>query len=426
MNKILDKVMKFSQAKYMRILTNGFMSVAAITIAGSIFTLVKSLPIPIWQTFLTSSGLGDILAIPVAVTSDLMAVWIALGMGAAVAKEFDKDKLSCALVALGSFMVLTPFTGTLYAPDYSSATPVPNVIPVSSLGAQGIFLSMIAGILGARLYILLIDKNIRLKMPESVPANVSGMFEMMIPAGLVFLVFLVVRWGLSLTSFGTAQNFIYTILQTPIMAVGGGLGGLLVYLTLSKLLWVFGVHGSMVCYSAMAAIIGTVSTANAAAFAAGTPAPYPEWGFMSILMDFSVLPLGLVMLVFAKSQQYKSLSKVSLPTSLFNISEPQVFGIPLVMNPVMAIPMVLLQPINLLLTVGAMKIGFLAPPTGAGMNNFMPTLIQGPLLNAHWTGFVWFALLLVLDFVIWMPFFKIIDKKACEQEAAQAAEAAKA
>lgn len=421
MNNILDKIMKFTQAKYMRILTNGFMSVAAITIAGSIFTLVKSLPIPAWQTFLASSGFGDILSIPVSVTSDLMAIWIALGMGAAVAKEFDKDKLACSLVGLGSFMMLTPFTGMLYSADYTSVTPVPNVIPVSSMGAQGIFLAMIAGICGARLYALLIDKNIKLKMPDSVPANVSGMFEMMIPAGLVFLVFLMVRWGFTLTSFGTAQNFIYGILQAPMMSIGGGVAGAVAFLTLSKLLWVFGVHGGMVCYSALAVIIGTAGAANAAAFASGTPAPYPEFALTALLMDFPVLPLGLVMLVFAKSQQYKSLSKISLPTSLFNISEPQVFGIPLVMNPVMAVPFVLLQPINFFLTWGAIKIGFLAPPTGAGINNFMPTILIGPLMNAHWSGAVWVIILLAINFVIWTPFFKVIDRKACEQEAADAA-----
>lgn len=421
MNNILDKIMKFTQAKYMKILTNGFMSMAAITIAGSIFTLVKSLPIPAWQTFLTSSGFGDILSIPVSVTSDLMAVWVALAMGAAVAKEFDKDRLSCALVGLGSFMMLTPFVGVLRSADYTTSTPVPNVIPVSSMGAQGIFLAMIAGILGARLYAFFIDKNIKLKMPDSVPQNVSGMFEMMIPAGLVFLVFLVARWGFSVTDYGTAQNFIYKVLQTPVMAIGGGVGGVIVYLTLSKLLWLFGVHGGMVCYSAMAVIIGTAGAANAAAFAAGTPAPYPEWVWSALLMDFPVLPLGIVMLVFAKSQQYKSLSKISLPTSLFNISEPQVFGIPLVMNPVMAVPFVLLQPINFLLTWGANKIGFLATPTGAGINNFMPTPILAALQNAHWSGAVWAIILIVINCIIWLPFFKVIDKKACEQEAAEAA-----
>lgn len=420
-NKILDKIVGFTQMRYMRVLMDGFMSVAAITIAGSIFTLVKSLPIPAWQSFLTSSGFGDILSIPVSVTSDLMAVWIALGMGYAMAKQFDKDKLACALVGLGSFMMLTPFTGMLYSADYTSATPVPNVIPVGSLGAQGIFLAMIAAILGARIYAFCIDKNIKIKMPESVPQNVSGMFEMMLPAGLVFLVFLLIRWGFTLTPFGTAQNFIYGILQAPMMSIGGGVAGAVAFLTLSKLLWVFGVHGGMVCYSAMAMVIGTAGAANTAAFAAGTPAPYPEFCWTALLMDFPVLPLGLVMLVFAKSQQYKSLSKIALPTSLFNISEPQVFGIPLVMNPVMAAPFVLLQPINFFLTWGANKIGFLATPTGAGINNFIPTPILGALLNAHWSGAVWVIILIAIDFVIWLPFFKIIDKKACEQEAADAA-----
>ena len=427
MNGILEKVMKFTQAKYMRILTNGFMNVAAITIAGSIFTLVKSLPIPVWQTFLANSGLGDILSIPVSITSELMALWVALGMGAAVAKEFDKDKLACALVGLGAFMVLTPFTATVYSADYTSSTQVSGVIPVSAMGAQGIFLAMIAGLLGARLYAFLLDKNIKLKMPDSVPANVSGMFEMMIPAGLVFLAFLVARWGFSMTEFGTAQTFIYKILQTPIMAVGGGVAGAVIYLTFSKVLWLFGVHGSMVCYSAMAVIIGTASAANTAAFAAGTAAPYPQWAWaMMLLMDFSVLPLTLVMLTFSKSQQYRALAKVALPTSFFNISEPLVFGMPLVMNPIMAAPFVLLQPINYLLTWLANKIGFLAAPTGAGINNFMPTLLIGPLQNAHWSGFVWVVILIAIDFVIWTPFFKVLDKKACEQEAAEAVEATEA
>ena len=425
MNGILDKIMRFTQAKYMRILTNGFMNVAAITIAGSIFTLVKSLPIPVWQTFLASSGLGDILSIPVSITSELMALWVALGMGAAVAKEFDKDKLACALVGLGAFMVLTPFTATVYSADYTSSTQVSGVIPVSAMGAQGIFLAMIAGLLGARLYAFLLDKNIKLKMPDSVPANVSGMFEMMIPAGMVFLAFLVARWVFSMTPYETAQNFIYSILQTPIMAVGGGAVGVVVYLTTSKILWSFGVHGGMVAYSAMAAVIGTATAANAAAFAAGTAAPYPEWAWAIGLMgDFSLLPLTLVMLIFAKSEQYRALSKVALPTSLFNISEPMIFGMPMVLNPVMGAPFILLQPINFLLTLAANKIGFLASPTGAGINNFMPTLIIGPLQNAHWSGFVWVALLMAFDFMVWIPFVKIIDKKACEQEAAEAAEAA--
>lgn len=422
-DKILDKIVRFTQMRYMRVLMDGFMSVAALTIAGSIFTLVKSLPIPVWQSFLTSSGFGDILSIPVSATSDLMAVWIALGMGSAVSKEFNKDKLSCALMGLGTFMLLTPFSATVYSADYTSSTVVPNVISVGSLGAQGIFLAMLAGILGSRLYIFFLDKGWKIKMPESVPQNVSGMFEMMLPAGLTFLVFLAARVGISMTPFGTAQNLIYGVLQAPLMSIGGGVAGVFVFLLVGKLLWVFGVHGSMVAYSAMAAIIGTAQAANAAAFAAGTPAPYPEWCYAFLFMDFAIFPLCLVMITTAKSQQYKALAKIALPTSFFNISEPLVFGMPLVMNPILAVPFVLIQPLDFALTLLVNKIGLVAGPTGAGINNFLPTIFQLPMLTAHWSGLVWAVVLIVLDYFLWLPFFKMADKRVCQQEAAEAAAA---
>lgn len=417
MNKFLEKVVALTQAKYMRILTNGFISIAAISIAGSLFTLVKSLPITPWLNFLASSGLGDILSIPISITTDLMGIYVVLGMAHALAKEFGKDPLPSCLVALGAFMLLTPFTSTVYSADYSQSMQASGIIPVSALGSQGIFLAIIVGLTASRLYIFFIDRGWKLKMPDSVPANVAGMFEMMIPSGLTFLVYLIIRWAFSITPYGTAQSFIYGILQTPLMAIGGGAAGALVYLTIAKLLWCFGVHGGMVAYAGLSSIMMAAMTANASAFAAGQSIPYLGWAYTTVLMDFSVLSLTLVMLATAKSKQFKLLGKIGLPTSLFMITEPVVFGTPLVMNPIIDIPFVLLQPVNFLLTMLVSKIGLLAPATGAGINNMIPGPIQLALINGHWTGLVWGCILLVLDFVIYLPFFKVIDKKACKQEA---------
>lgn len=423
MNNIFNKIVSFTQMKYMRVITNGFMSVAAVSIAGSIFTLIKSLPIIAWQTFLTNSGLGSILSIPVSITSDLMALYIVIAMAVQVSKEFKKDGLSCAVIALGAFMILTPFTATVYNADYTEATQVSNVISVSALGAQGIFLAIIVGITASRLYIFFDEKGWKIKMPDSVPPNVTKMFEMMIPGGLVFLVYLVIRWGFSLTSFATAQSFIYTILQAPLVNIGGGYAGVFVYCVLSKILWLFGIHGGMVCYSAMASIMGTVGAANAAAFAAGTAAPYPEWGWALVLMDAHVLPLTIAMMMVCKSQQFKTLSKLSLPTSIFNISEPLVFGVPVVMNPIIAIPFIITEIFNVVATLGLSSLGILAAPTGASINNMIPTPIQAMLINSSWTGLVWGILIIVINVVIYLPFVKMLDKKALEDEAAQAAEA---
>lgn len=421
MNNILQKIIGFTQSKYMRILTNAFMSVAAISIAGSLFMLVKSLPIEPWQEFLTASGIGEILSIPVAITTDLMAIYIVIAMAYTLAKEFKKDAFSAAIIALGAFMILTPFTATTYTQDSATGEVIAqitqNVIPISSVGAQGIFLAILTGLCSSRLYIFFNDRGWKIHMPESVPSNVTKMFEMMIPGGLVFVVFLLIRWGFSVTSFGTAQAFIYTMLQKPLVLVGGGFWGCLVYLTVGKFLWIFGIHGSMVAYASFSAIMATVMAENTSAFASGVACPNPVWAWSSVLMDFSILALTIVMLIQAKSKQFKLLSKLSLPTSLFMISEPMVFGTPIVMNPIIAIPFVLLQPINLILTVLMNNIGFLAMPTGAGINNMIPGPIQMALINGHWSGFVWGAILLIIDIIIYMPFFKVIDKKALKEEA---------
>ena len=98
MNKFLQKIVGFTQSKYMRIITNGFMSVAAIGICGSIFTLLKSIPIPVYQTFLANSGLGDILSIPVSITSDLMAAYVVLAMAYTLSKEFNENAFAEEIV----------------------------------------------------------------------------------------------------------------------------------------------------------------------------------------------------------------------------------------------------------------------------------------------------------------------------------------
>ncbi len=427
MNKFLQKIVGFTQSKYMRIITNGFMSVAAISIAGSIFNLLKSIPIPVYQTFLTTSGLGDILSIPVSITSDLMAVYVVLSMAYTLAKEFKENAFAAAVVSLGAFMLLTPFVGTARSMDPATGEIVTqtmaNVVPVSSLGAQGIFLAIIVGLLASRLYIFFIQKGWKIKMPDSVPDSVAKMFEMMIPGGLVFIIFLAVRWGFSLTSFGTAQAFIYSILQQPLMLIAGGTLGCVVYVTVAKFLWIFGVHGGMVAYAALATVIGAAGAANGSAFAAGAAAPYPDWIWANMIMDFSILPLSLVMLFTAKSKQYKTLSKIALPTSIFNISEPLVFGIPLIMNPIMAVPFVLLQPVNMLLTMLVTRIGLVAQATGAGISTQLPTPIMAAFINSHWSGAVWAIVLMALNCVVWYPFFRAVDRKTlAEEQANEAAE----
>jgi PTS system cellobiose-specific IIC component len=92
------------------------------------------------------------------------------------------------------------------------------------------------------------------------------------------------------------------------------------------------------------------------------------------------------------------------------------FGTPIVMNPIFLIPFIASPVISLFATLGVMKIGLVAMPTGATVNNFIPLPILGSLVNAHWTGFVWTCILIVLNMALYYPFFLIADKKALQDE----------
>ncbi len=424
MDNIVQKITEFTNTRYMRILMNGFMGITAVTICGSLFTLLKSIPIGPWIDFLTTSGIGDILSIPVTITTDVISVYIVLSMAYQTAKSFNRDGFAAALVGLGSFLLLTPFQTTVYNADRTQSLMATGVIPTGALGAQGMFLAIFTGILAARIYIFFMDRGWTIKMPASVPANVSGMFSSLIPGGLTFLVFLLIRYGFSVTSYQTAQAFVYSLVQTPLVAVGGGWPGLIVKTIMTSIFWLFGIHGGMVTYVAFAPIMTVMMAENRAAFAAGMACPHPEWAIatMVILIGGGGATLGMNLLMntkLVKSQQLKALGKLALPASIFNINEPLVFGTPIILNPFLAVPYIVAPLLNLLICMIFYKIG-LFEPTGAGFNSFMPFFILGPLMTGNILGIIAPTVCVAVDTFLYMPFLKAYDAKLCKDEAAAA------
>lgn len=426
LDKLTEKVMKFAQYRYIKIIMNAFMAIAAFSIGASLFSLVASIPIPFWQDFLTSSGLGEILRIPINMVSNLYAVMLVLAVGYEVAKSFKQNPLPAAMVAFGSFMIVTPFFAEVSVTTEAGETirgMAQNIIPVGSLGSQGIFLAMLSGLLAARLYVYLLEKNIKLKMPSSLPPSVAGMFETMIPAGIVFTLFIVFRVFFAQTSYGTMQSFIYTILQKPLMGIGGSPQGAALYLMAGKMLWMFGIHGDLLTYATLGTVRQAATQANMAAFASGDALPYLEWGLLTPLANVGILALTLLLLV-SKAKQYKSLGRIAISTSLFNITEPVMFGFPVILNPIMFIPFVLSPGISLFLTSFVMKIGLVAPLTGVALSNVIPTPIYLWMATNSLSGLIWGLFLIAVNVLIFFPFFKLAERTALSEEAKLEAESA--
>lgn len=420
--KILPNITKFTQSRYIQIIMDSFMSVSALIIAGSFFTLVLSLPFGEGYTaFLTSSGLAALLGVPINITTNLISIYLVFAIGYQTAKSFQTDKFTGGVVALGCFLLLTPMAFTASVTD-AAGQVVSGLVSGMNLqyfGASGMFMAMIVGILAARLYCFFDLKGIKIKLPASVPSNVSQMFGMMIPGGITLLVFLCIYAGVAATSYGNVYTMILSLIQAPLMNVGGGTFGYIVFSIASVSLWMLGIHGGMVAYVAFSAIIQTNIIENMQAFASGTAAPHPLWmmsAWSAIGGTGATFALVLLMLVRHKSKQTTLLGKLALPCAIFNINEPVIFGCPVIMNPYLAIPFCLIPFVNLAISWFAMSIGLVAFPTGANINPIMPVAVFGALVNSSWTGFALSIVLIAVDFLLWYPFYKAFDDNAAKAE----------
>jgi Phosphotransferase system cellobiose-specific component IIC len=226
-------------------------------------------------------------------------------------------------------------------------------------------------------------------MPEGVPPEVSESFAALLPTGFVVLIFFLVRILFSLTNFGTAQNFIYTLLQSPLKNVGNSLLSVLLYIFLASILWCFGINGPSVVNSVWSPIFFVLQQDNLKAFQSGHALPhiYTEQ-FIESFATFggggSILSLIIVMVFFCKSARIKQLGRLTLIPSIFGIGEPLIYGLPVVLNPVIAIPFVIVPIVNVLISGLAFTFHIMPYTNGVILPWTTPPIISGWLATGSW------------------------------------------
>ncbi len=415
---------KVSENKVLKGISGGFSAMLPVVMVGAIFTLLNSLNIGPYQQLITSIGLKPLLAIPSAYTTDMISLYAVFCIARAEAKVFgmdDSDSTASGLISLMFFLILIPLGVSGTAAESKEVVNIAGAVPTAYLGSRGLFTAMILGILVPRLHNLFIKNNITIKMPEGVPEMISKSFAAMIPAICIGAVAVVVRFLFSLTSYGSATNAIYGILQAPLNALTSNPFTFLLLLTICNLMWFFGIHGGMVANPIRMALYTQATLANLEAYGAGKPLPNivvnTAWfGMGNIGGSACAIGLCLCLALFSKSQRYKALSKVALPAGLVSISEPMVFGVPMVLNPVMLIPMLLAPTATFLLGYLAMATGIMPYMTGAELPNGTPVVLGGFLAWGGIKGAIMQIVLIAVSTLIYYPFFKILDKQAVDEE----------
>lgn len=414
--------LKLDQNKYLTAVKDGFFGVTSILIVGSIFLLFSSLPIPGYPEFMAGlfgDNWAQFFLIPYNWTMNVMNLYVVIGMARSLAKQYKVDDLGAIIVSLVALLIVTP-----QLTDADGA----GGIPVANLGASGLFLGMIVAITATEIYRWVIEKGWVIKFPDSVPSNVSTAFSALTPAVIIMLIFNFIRMGFEMTDYGSANQFIFTVLQTPLLALGGSLGANLIAIFLAQLLWSFGIHGANIVNSIMTPVRLALTVENAEAWGAGKELPnIMTTQFISYLPTIggsgATFGLMFLMIFVAKSTQFKTLGKLALGPGLFNINEPIIFGIPIVLNPVMLIPFIFVPLIIATLSYIVMNIGLVPYTNGVNLPWTTPAPI-GMFLVSGWRGGVWSLIVAVLSAVMYYPFFRVVDNQAYAIETGDPSQAA--
>lgn len=336
------------------------------------------------------------LQLPYNMTMALMGLFIAFAIAYHLADEYEMPKLNSAIVSTAVFLIVSAPTTSAVASnlivDGKSATDLlalaGNYIPTTYLDAKGIFTA------------------------------ISSSFDAILPLFICVIIF----YGLSLV----VQNFSGQLLPSMIMtvlapAISGldSLVGICLITMIAQVFWFFGLHGASITQPIRLPFMQMYLIANLSAFSAGQPIVHyftqPFWSYV-ITLGGGGATMGLcILLLRSKSAELKTLGKLSIGPAIFNINEPIIFGLPMVLNPLMMIPFIFVPVINSIIAYGLMAFHIV----GKGIIE-TPWTTPAPLGAAlgcmDFKAAIMVIGLIILDMVLYYPFFKLLEKQKLEEE----------
>lgn len=424
-DKVMPKIMAFVNTKAIQAIKDGMVYSMPLLIVGSFFLILSNFPVQAVVDWLTATGIKDILDQAYGATFNISAMIAVIGIAYNYVKSEGQEPLSGAIVALGTFLLLMPSSV-----ETESGEVVTGVINKTWTAGQGMVGAIIIGLLVGWGYSWFLKKDIRIKMPAGVPAGVSNAFSALIPGAAIIVVATVIHGIFTMGLHMTVMEAIYQVIQTPLQGMTDSLGGAILMCFSGPFLWLFGVHGSTIVGGIMTGILQANSLENQAILDSGLELTVANGGHIVtqqfydqyINVTGAGLTIGLVifMFLFAKSKQLKTLGRLEAVPAIFNINEPLLFGIPVVANPMLAVPFVAMPVISCVIQYFALYTG-ICPLYGATQVPWTcPPIISGFLIGG-WRSALLQLVIFIISFFVYLPFIRRVDKMnlKAEAEAAQ-------
>lgn len=430
---------KIGRNKYLMSIRDGFMVSTPLLIAGSVFLLIANFPIDAWTNMLRSTVVNHHLVDSSGAqlyagtlmgylekasdsTFSLMAIFAVMGIGYSYAGKIKTSKIFGAAIALMSWFILMPFRVTGNVPVAGAKKGLDVVVTGISMdwvGAKGILVGILCAFISVAIYAWAERRGWVIKMPNGVPPMVVESFAALIPAFIAMAFFWTINLGLGFAGTN-AFELIYTWLQIPILKLGDTLGAMSIAYIFVHLFWFLGVNGGSVVGAVFNPILDTLSLENVQVLKTGVgQAHIINHQFQDLFATFggagSTLSLLIAMLLFCKSKRVTELGKLALIPGIFGINEPIIFGLPIVLNPTLLIPFVVVPTVNILIAYAAMAAKLVPITSGVNIPWTTPVIISG-FLSTNWAGAVLQLVLLILGVFIYMPFIKVMDKQYLNDE----------
>ena len=419
--KVAPVATRLSSQKYLKALQSTFLFLIPFFTIGSFALVLISPPMDYttmdpgflcsfmrgWQAF--ADYTGPVLEYVFNVTMPLMSLYVAVGISYNLCKEYKMNTMIPILVTMSTFVI-------------SASMNVDRTLSFAAFDATGLFTAIFVGITSFELYRVLVEKKIgRINLEGSgVPPALADSIGNLVPVAIVvILTAFLNNLLLSFAHINLPQ--VITMLMTPLVSAVDNVWGIIILALIVMVFWWFGIHDSVIT-SALDPFFYSNLGANAAAFAAGTAAvalPHVVtapfwWNFMAIGGSGATLGLAFLALT-SKSKQLRTIGKLSFIPSLFNINEPLIFGLPLMYNPIMMIPFIIVMPLNGLITYLAMSSGLVARTFAyASWNMFSP--IAALIDTMDFKAVLLIIFLIVVDILIYLPFFKAFEKEKIAEE----------
>lgn len=407
--KIMPLVHKFTNFHFVKCMQSGIVACTNATMIGSIFMLLLIPPFPAewtggffdaWRAF--SAANAGLLNLGYTLGVNFAGFYIIFGMVNAVCKEERVPVVNNMVLAVMAYCFL-------------HCDLVDGNLTVGFFGAQGMMAAIIVGYFVPMINIWFKRHGLKINMPDAVPQFVSEQLEDMISSFAVFAVVVVVK--LIFGAFNTTLAAFINKLFAPIFSGADSLVAVLIYCIVVRILWFFGIHGNAVGNAVVTPIITAAYISNLEQVAAGGK---PTIIFNSCFQQWTtqgILFIVIAMLIVAKSEQLKALSKIALVPALVNIGEPLTFGLPLVLNFDIVVPYLIVFALCGFTPYMACKLGIMNIPY-VNVPFTVPAILKVFFMSMDWRAIAVYLVNGAVCVLIMLPFMKKYDEKLCAQEAA--------